>query len=225
MIEINLLPESMRREKREGGKEIFLFSIGGLLVGLLVLTWILLSGQIVVANRKISHLEREWKELLPITEETAMLIEKKRQLEERGTVLDALMKGRFLWAKKLNQISNLVPEGVWLSNISLGTKVEMVPSKQSAKAKGKVAGDETQPQPPPLEKKEIKVLVIRGSTVSVKKGEEIVDLVGTFINRLREDETFFKDFSSIELGPGQRGMIGGIDIWNFELNLPFKENP
>lgn len=222
MIEINLLPESMRREKREGSKEIFLFSIGGLLVGLLILTWILLSLQIIVVNRKISHLEREWKELLPITEETAMLIEKKRQFEERGTVLDTLMKGRLLWAKKLNQVSNLVPEGVWLSNISIGTKVEMV---QSVKAKGKVAGGETQPQLPPLEKKEIKVLVIRGSTVSVKKGEEIVDLVGIFINRLREDETFFKDFSSIELGPGQRGMIGGIDIWNFELNLPFKENP
>lgn len=226
MIEINLLPESMRKEKKEWPKEILLFFIGGFLIGILILAWIFSSIQIIVVNGRLSHLEREWKELLPVTEETSALMEKKQQLEERVMIVETLTKGRLLWAKKLNQLSNLIPEGVWLSSISLESKVEMVPSKQPVKAKGKGGSDETQAQASvSMEKKETKVLVIRGSTVSLKKGEEIVDLVGAFINRMKEDESFFKDFSSIELGPGQRGAIGGVDIWNFELSLPFRKNP
>src|SRR3989338_11360816 len=137
MIEINLLPESMRKEKKEWPKELLLFFIGVFLVGILILAWIFSSIQIIVVNGKLSRLEREWKELLPITEETSALMEKKQQLEERVAIVETLTNGRLLWAKKLNQLSNLIPEGVWLSSISLESKVEMVPSKQAVKAKGK----------------------------------------------------------------------------------------
>ena len=81
MIEINLLPESMRKEKKEWPKEILLFFIGGFLVGILILAWIFSSIQIIVVNGKLSRLEREWKELLPITEETSALMEKKQQID------------------------------------------------------------------------------------------------------------------------------------------------
>ncbi|MBI3008483.1 MAG: hypothetical protein HYY56_03050, partial [Candidatus Omnitrophica bacterium] len=116
MIEINLLPESMRKEKKELPKELLLFFIGGFLVGILILAWIFSSIQIIVVNGKLSRLEREWKELLPITEETSALMEKKQQLEERVAIVETLTNGRLLWAKKLNQLSNLIPEGVWLSS-------------------------------------------------------------------------------------------------------------
>ncbi len=60
-----------------------------------------------------------------------------------------------------------------------------------------------------------KILTLRCSTVSLKKEE--LTLINKFIDNLKGDAEFFKDFSNLELGPIERRVIAGYDIVDFTL--------
>lgn len=60
-----------------------------------------------------------------------------------------------------------------------------------------------------------KDFVIRASSVSLQK--EQMGLINKFINNLKNDTEFFKDFNSLELGPMQARVVAGYDIVDFVL--------
>lgn len=65
-----------------------------------------------------------------------------------------------------------------------------------------------------------KDFIIRASSVSLQK--EQVGLINKFINNLKNDTEFFKDFNSLELGPIQARVIAGYDIVDFVLQGALK---
>lgn len=56
---------------------------------------------------------------------------------------------------------------------------------------------------------------LRGSVISLQKEE--VNLLKQFIDSLKSDTVFFKDFNKIELASVQRETVGGYDMFNFIL--------
>jgi len=62
--------------------------------------------------------------------------------------------------------------------------------------------------------------VLRGSVVSLQKEE--MSLIKQFIDGLKKDNNFFKDFVSLELSSVQRRTIGGYDILDFNLDGSLK---
>ncbi|KPK96928.1 MAG: hypothetical protein AMJ95_11675 [Omnitrophica WOR_2 bacterium SM23_72] len=56
---------------------------------------------------------------------------------------------------------------------------------------------------------------LRASVVSLQKEE--MDIIKKFIDLLKSDTTFFKNFSSLELGSVQRRTIGSFDVLDFTL--------
>ena len=60
-----------------------------------------------------------------------------------------------------------------------------------------------------------KVLTLRGSVVALQKEE--MDLINKFIDNLKKDRDFFKDFNNLELTSVQRKIIGGYDVTDFIL--------
>ena len=56
---------------------------------------------------------------------------------------------------------------------------------------------------------------IDGTCVSLK-GEEM-NIIGGFINALKENDKFFKDFDKLELRSVQRRLIGGIEVVDFNF--------
>lgn len=65
---------------------------------------------------------------------------------------------------------------------------------------------------------------LRGSAVSFEKQE--VNLINKFIDNLKANEGFIKDFSGIELNSVQKKLIGGYEVVDFTLltNFLHKEN-
>lgn len=61
---------------------------------------------------------------------------------------------------------------------------------------------------------------LRGTVVSLAKEE--VNLINQFLNNLKRDNSFFKDFVSIELGPLSRRSIQSYDVIDFTLNATLK---
>lgn len=57
--------------------------------------------------------------------------------------------------------------------------------------------------------------VLRASVISLQKEE--MALINKFINNLKNDAGFFKDFNNLEISLIQRKVIGGYDIVDFTL--------
>lgn len=65
-----------------------------------------------------------------------------------------------------------------------------------------------------------KDFVLKASAVSLQKEE--LTLINKFVDNLKNDTDFFKDFSSLELGPVQRRAVGSYDIVDFDLQAKLK---
>lgn len=192
MIEINLLPEGMRKRKGlhlnlnlEMGKVKVI--AGGAVVGILILLIVFLSlgssirkgqtrrlltrGQVISAQR--SEIER-------VNKEVAVL-------RAKITTLEQITKRKFLWAEKLNNLSDLILPGIWFTRIRTD-----------------------------LENR----LVIEGSVIS--KEEEAMASVGKFMKSIREDKDFFVGFSNIRLESVQRKNIDERDVVDFKIALYFR---
>lgn len=62
--------------------------------------------------------------------------------------------------------------------------------------------------------------ILKGSSLSLQKEE--VGLINKFIDNLKSDAEYFKDFNELELGPMQRRTIAGYDIVDFVLQGSLK---
>jgi Tfp pilus assembly protein PilN len=65
-----------------------------------------------------------------------------------------------------------------------------------------------------------KDFILKASVVSLQKDE--MNLINQFIERLKKDNEFFKDFSSLELNSVQKNVIGGYDVADFVLSGKLK---
>lgn len=60
-----------------------------------------------------------------------------------------------------------------------------------------------------------KDLILKGSVISLKKEE--MSLINKFIESLKNDTGFFKDFKNLELSSVQRTQVSGYDVVTFAL--------
>ena len=65
-----------------------------------------------------------------------------------------------------------------------------------------------------------KNFVLRGSVVSLQKEE--MGLINKFLDNLKKDTVFSKDFNNLELSSLELGTVGGYDVTSFILNSTLK---
>jgi len=126
MIEINLLPERFRKKKKglaisfpQLPREALILFIGGILC-LLILIHILLVGVLIIQRVRLSSLNRGWQKIMPAKTQVDGVKEEIAKIENRLRSFDAATdpSKRIIWAKKLNQLSDFLPGGVWLTKLS-----------------------------------------------------------------------------------------------------------
>ncbi len=109
------------------------------------------------------------------------LISQKKDFEQRRDTIEQIEKARMIWAKKLDQLWDLVPPDMWLSDLRL----EEPPRHKSKRGQ-------------PEENPRGHILVIEGYTA----GPDVAK-VSAFIRALEEKgaegKDFFEDFERIEL--------------------------
>jgi len=198
MIEINLLPEELRKKviKQNKPEVIRSPSLGleikhtVLLVPVIFLILILLhffiavsmlvkSGQLRMLSAKLSSLEPQKKALDIFNSEYKLI-------SEDTQVIQQLIRERINWSEKLNKLSLSLPSGVWFNNLYANTKE----------------------------------LVIQSSAVSLNKEE--LTLIKQLIDNLKSDQMFFKDFINLEMGSAEKRTLGSYDITDFTLNAKIK---
>ncbi len=194
MIDINLVPEALRKKRRGQGlsdtlnlpMENVIGTIGGLLV-LLLAIHICLQGFIFVQFFRHAGLKNIQERLVSDKGNTDRIVTELRTLQAKLKSVENLTTAkRINWSQKLNIISDSLPREIWLSKISL----------------------------------EDKSLLIEGSAVS-KNADEMIS-VGDFFSRLKEQKMFMNDFFSLERGVTQRRKIQATELADFSITAKQK---
>ena len=192
MIEINLLPEELRKEKKfqlnldlQASKVRIIG--GSAIAGILIFLVLFFSiGASIRKGQAARLLDRE-QGISQDKVNAETLNQDIAVLRSKMAVLGEVTKRRFLWAEKLNQLSDLVLPGIWYTRIYTGTDG---------------------------------MLIIEGSVISKK--EEAMASVGKFMKGLGENNDFFSDFSNIKLETVQRKSLEERDVVDFKVVLYLK---
>ncbi len=193
MIEINLLPEELRKKKSEFsfdlnmGAEKLKFWIGGGAVGILILIVMILFLGSFIRKAQINGLLAREKNFSGRLSQIDSVNKEIAVLKAKMSILDQLTKRKFLWTEKLNQLSDLVLPGVWFTHVYTDSENR---------------------------------LIIEGSVFS--KSEEAMASVGKFMKNVKDDQQFFKDFKNIKLESVQRKNKEERDMVDFKIALYFQ---
>lgn len=200
MIEIDLFPAELREKKKLklNLKPLFKTKLVYIILGSIVLFHLLLQIIAMVNTRRIGALKRNCQELSSQKAEMGRLKAELVELNSKIPLIEQLIINRVAWSKKLNIISDLLVDGIWLEEISLG-------------------GDKTKADQQALE-----YLVIRGSAASKAKDETA--LIGRFMQNLKDDPNFCDDFIDIELGPIKKRQIARTEVMDFVLFCRFNQD-
>ncbi len=124
MIEINLLPPERRKKTLELPK-FPLLPVGMGILGILVTVNFTLGLIVGRRNAQIKRLTEEWELNLPSKQQADAISSTINELRTKKEVMDSLIGRRFLWSKKLNLLSDLIPRGIWLTRLSLDEKGDL----------------------------------------------------------------------------------------------------
>jgi Tfp pilus assembly protein PilN len=213
MPQINLLSPTLgkriKKDKHEVTPELNIerpsvmiyYPLGGIIV-LMVVIWIIMGIRISRYNHKLTKLKKMETNLAVEPQKLIKLNEKKNILLKRLSFLEELTKKRFLWSEKLDRISNLIPDGVWLTEISSEKKIIL------DSITGEPQGEQS-------------LISIKGRAVA-SRIQDAIELVGIFHEKLKNDKIFSQDFLDIKLNSVTKGTIAHRDVMNFEFDCIIK---
>jgi len=205
MLKINLLPPELRRKKKR--KIVVFEATQTLLILIIACEIVAFLGIYVFINVKVGSKQKELKEvraeidkLQSEVREVRILEEDAMKMEKRIQIIDQLMFSSLSWSRKLNEISNLIPDNIWLTSLSLNQQSVSLPQGGSA----------------------IKDVLVLKAKVIALPGEKAIDLVGVFMNNLKFNPSFFETFSTVEFMGTTIEKIEEKEVVGFELRCLFK---
>ena len=210
MIQINLLPEELRKKERIRLSLpevpirkvlIVFFSVLFAVQASLSVFALVQKGRIGQVQKEITALKAQNKEITFQKGETASARTKLREIQ-------ALTERDFFWTKVLNDLSDSVTKGIWLVHLSLEDIA--APPK----------GDEAGQKPRRGEARAmIKTLRIDGSAVG--QGQETA-FIGKFIKELKENPSLSEIFQEVKLSNINQKKIRDADVYDFSLTCLFR---
>lgn len=135
MIKLNLLPARYKTQKRRKvapeKKTVFLLSMGVGVFLILTLSGFSLFQQIKLKKERerLAKTEEQLRILEPLYKEVTLTKNEIDTLKPKLAVIDNLVARRRFWSKKMNQVSWLLPEKIWLTNVEVQEKEEVVNKK------------------------------------------------------------------------------------------------
>lgn len=119
LLKVNLLPESARKISLSPLEQFhrtpLMWWLVGLMVGLVLLALI----PVALRGQRLHALNAKIRTLEPQKREVDQLQQSLQRLRAEEQAFRGIASGQSLWSKRLNILSNLTPEGVWFTQLSL----------------------------------------------------------------------------------------------------------
>ncbi|MBM3248387.1 MAG: hypothetical protein FJZ10_03070 [Candidatus Omnitrophica bacterium] len=208
MPQINLLSPSFGKKTKKAKEGVvplekmekpssLLYTVIGAIIVLLIVVWVITVVKISKNSRELSNLVKKEAAFAVEPQKMIKLNEQKEKLLNKLKFLEDFTEKKILWSEKLDKIAELIPEGVWLTDLSFAKKINIG------------SGDKK-------EREQENVISIKGRAVAPII-QEAVELVGMFRDKLEKDKDFFRGFKEIKLNSLTKGMVSIRDIMNFEF--------
>jgi Tfp pilus assembly protein PilN len=198
-MQINLLPDQLKKKIAysliRDLKKIFLyFFILWVCLAVVSVSFVL---KINGLKKKINKIEGEWNATVPLIKERDELAKRKQDLDKFLVFIKQNLRKGISWSEKLVKLSDIVPEEIWLNEFSL--------KKQKQKTS------------------ESSSLVILGSISYLATDEEMLGKINDFIEAIKKDKAFFKDFENLSIPDIQKAKGKDVErTMNFKLDLSLK---
>jgi hypothetical protein len=236
MIEINLLPEEMR--KKESLKislpdipiKKTLLAAGAVLLSmqlLLMLGTLYVKIDLAGMTRQVSQLRKDNHEVLRQKAEV-------EGMQNRMKEVQGLTSRKFFWSAVLSAITNSMTKGVWLTEIKVVEEAapkpaKTAPAKSSKKEKGEKAKaekgkDKSKDKDKDKEKEKPaardKILVLEGAAIGA--GQETA-FIGKFLKELKGQPLLSELFSDIKASNINQRRFGEYEVYGFTISCRFKK--
>lgn len=240
MIEINLLPESLRRKETPRiampaipiKKSLFLFGgIAVLIQLLLTLAAMYMRFELISVDRKITVARQQNRDIVKQKAETTGIY---NRLKEMRSLTDR----KFFWTSLLSELSNSMTKGIWLRSLSVveeqehAVKIESAPKKdknakkengeKTDKAKKGAKSDKSEKTKEPVKAPDReKYLVLEGTVIGA--GQETA-FIGKFLKELKDNVFFAQTFKEIKPSNIKQKKIGEYEVYDFMIRCQFKRD-
>ena len=194
MIELNLLPEELKKKRTKIElPEIPLIPIAVVFVGVILIVQFIMGSLIFLSKRQLAGLHKKWQDLAPKKAELDSAKEQIAVTGEKVEAIEGLIEKQINWSRLLNEISNSITANIWLTELFYDER-----------------GKDNR----------IRTLTLSGSAAG--KGEETTALIAHFIKALKDNKNFFTEFDNIELISIKKDHIVKQDAMDFILVCSFK---
>lgn len=220
LVRINLLPPERRPQPGKWmAKAAILMAVvlitAGSIVASIVVNVMVLQQRAAVnaANRQMAAMQEELTEV-------AQLEAKERNLQTKQKIIDELIVKRMEWAPKLNLISDLLPDDIWLERMYVKTDTQRVRVRPTAAGPGNPG-----PQRPIVRTIHTDYLYL--DAVTHKIGDD-TRLIAQMLQNLQESEEFigtdfeYVDHRHSELGPWRQRDQESDQVWRFQIECKMK---
>lgn len=119
MLKINLLPESARKAGLSPIEQLHRMPLIWIAVALMVVVALSLVVRVGIGHRALAELNAKIQVLQPKKLEVDQIQRLLSRLRAQETAFHGLKKGQGLWSKRLNVLSNVTPDGVWFTELTL----------------------------------------------------------------------------------------------------------
>ena len=216
MIELNLMPKDMRVSENKKKKTSFGFKVPNMspapviigVISVIILSQIILGLISLMQKRQLISISKQISDIAPQQAIATVLKKEVDELSGKFNAIEGLTQGSLVWSKKLYDLNNAMIDGIWLSSLSLNIETPASASPYGRAGMTQEPGNK-------------QTLILTGFAISSGQTEETAT-VGRFIDSLKKDKDFFKDFDDIKLSSIQRESYGSTDVMNFTIMCYFK---
>lgn len=209
MIQINLLPEELRKKERIGLSlpEVPIHKTLVIFFGVFFAVQVLLSVFALVQKGRVGYVKKEIASLKAQNKEIMLRKAETASTRARLKEITGLTERNFFWTRLLNDISDSVTKGIWLTSLSL----EEIEAPQAQGSEQKPRRGETRVMQ--------KIIRIDGSAVG--QGQETA-FIGKFIKELKENPSLDELFQDVKLSNINQKKIRDADVYDFSLACIFR---
>lgn len=199
MIELNLLPKELRKQKKIVLPDIPILPIAISAVAVVVAVHVILYVSVRGKRTQAARLEKKWEELGPQRRIADKFVEEIQDIESRIKAAKAVATPELSWAELMSGLNLAMVPDVWLSRFKI----------MFGKTKGK-------------KQEEGSPTALNLAGYALGKSEIATSTVARFINSLKEQEEFSKCFEEIELQNMRNETIDEEEVMAFNLICKFK---
>lgn len=217
MIHINLLPPELVPKRRNIVPYVLVvFLAAGLTLALLNSYWGVQRERARLETER-DRVQAELDSYAATVEKVELLMAQQDRLALKEEAIREITAGRTAWSHELYELSWLVPEEIWLQEMTIGERRRSVMVEKP--------NPNRQPGAPPTitvaEIRSFPALVFTGYALSPYR-EEGVRLVGQFISHIKQDPEFATRFVDPEMRTIERKDFEGKTVMQFVMDVEIR---